>query len=168
VRLGETADRRFYLLARATHDQDSGEGRGASLPIRSGVFNLGAFDFTAVTDGNPETVWATPKPQRGDEVVEIELDAVRSVSAVSLSTGPPLEGYPRALAITTSIDGQHWEEAWSGRMAGHVVEGVLREPRLAEARIAFPSRSTRLVRLRQVGGHPKFGWFIAELKVIGS
>ncbi len=121
-----------------------------------------------MTDGDRETVWATPKPQRGGEEVVIELEAVRSVSGVSLSTGPPLEGYPRALAVATSIDGQQWEDVWTGGTAGPALEGVLRDPRSAEIRIGFPARSARFVRLRQLGAHPDFGWFIAELKAYGS
>jgi hypothetical protein len=113
------------------------------------------------------TFWATPKAQRGGEEIEIELEAAGSVSGVSLSTGPPMEGYPRSLAVATSIDGQRWEEAWTGGMAGPAVEGVLRDPRALESRIHFSRKSARFVRLRQLGAHPDHGWIIAELKVYG-
>jgi hypothetical protein len=56
---------------------------------------------------------------------------------------------------------------WTGGMAGAAVEGVLRDPRTAESRIEFPARPARFIRLRQLGAHPDFGWFIAELKVYG-
>jgi hypothetical protein len=177
VRLEETAGRTLYLLPRTLlRTVPGGPGTNAnsdrpldqSLPIRGATFNLGAFDFTAVTDGNPETVWATPKPQRGGEEVVVDLEGVRSVSGVSLSTGRPLEGYPRSLAVAASIDGQSWEEVWAGGMAGAAVEGVLRDPRTVESRIEFPARPARFIRLRQLGAQPDFGWFIAELKVYGS
>jgi len=45
------------------------------------------------------------------------------------------------------------------------VEGVLRDPRTAESRLAFPARPARFIRLRQLGAHPDYGWFIAELNV---
>jgi hypothetical protein len=177
VRLEETAGRTLYLLPRTPvpgvaggPGGDGGADRAAdrSLPIRDATFNLGAFDLKAVTDGDPETVWATPKPQRGGEEVVIELQAAGSVSGVSLSTGPPLEGYPRSLAVATSIDGQRWEEAWTGGMAGPAVEGVLRDPRAVESRLDFSPKPARFIRLRQFGAHPDSGWFIAELKVYGS
>ena len=47
------------------------------------------------------------------------------------------------------------------------MEGVLRDPRTAETRIAFPAKPARFIRLRQLGAHPDYGWFIAELKVYG-
>ena len=179
VRLGAATGRTLYLLPRTILPGVPGGPGGdvgdtndrafdQSLPIRNATFNLGAFDLKTVTDGNRETVWATPKPQRGGEEVVIELEAVRSVSGVSLSTGPPLEGYPRALAVAASIDGQHWEEVWTGGMAGPAVEAVLRDPRSVESRIGFAARSARFIRLRQLGAHPDFGWFIAELKAYGS
>jgi hypothetical protein len=175
ARLEETAGRTVYLLPRTLVEPggagiEAGAGRALDgpLPVRAARFNLGAFDVRVVTDGNPETVWATPKPQRGGEEVVIELEAIDNVSGVALSTGPPLEGYPRALAVATSIDGQNWDEVWAGGMAGRAVEGVLRDPRTAESRIAFPAKPARFIRLRQVGAHPDYGWFIAELKVFGS
>jgi hypothetical protein len=168
VRLDEAAGRALYLLPRLPVEQNVDHRFDTALPIRNATFNGGAFDFKVVTDGNTETVWATPKPQRGGEEVVIELDAVRSVSGVSLSTGPPLEGYPRALAVATSTDGRNWDEVWAGGMAGPAVEGVLRSPRTVESRIGFAARPARFIRLRQLGAHPDYGWFIAELNVYGS
>jgi hypothetical protein len=171
VRLEGPATHAIYLLSPPGPSERVGSVAPAfdrSLPIRDATFNLGAFDLKAVTDGDPDTVWATPKPQRGDEEIVMELEASGSVSGVSLSTGPPLEGYPRSLAVATSIDGQNWDEVWTGGMAGAAVEGVLRDPRTAESRIGFPPRPARFIRLRQLGAHPDYGWFIAELKVYGS
>ena len=87
---------------------------------------------------------------------------------MSVSTGPLLEGYPRSLVVATSIDGQNWEEVWTGGMAGPALEGILRDPRTAESRIAFRTRAARFIRLRQLGAHPDYPWIIAELKVFGS
>jgi hypothetical protein len=171
VRLEGTATHAMYLLSPSGPNAGAGSVTLAfdrSLPIRDATFNLGAFDLKAVTDGDPDTVWATPKPQHGGEEIVIELEASGSVSGVSLSTGPPLEGYPRSLAVATSIDGRNWQEAWTGGMAGPAVEGILRDPRAAESRIGFPARPARFIRLRQLGAHPDYGWFIAELKVYGS
>jgi hypothetical protein len=139
-----------------------------ALSIRNASFNLGRFDLAAVTDGDRETVWVTPKPQQGREEIVLELSEIAAVSGVSLSTGPPVEGYPRWLAVDTSLDGQDWEERWSGAMGGPTMEAVLRDARAADSRIALAPKPARFVRLRQLRVHPDFGWFIAELKVFGS
>src|SRR5205085_1944562 len=136
-RLEDTGGRAFYVLPSAPIDGYAYHGALTSLPIRSAAFNLGPFDVGVVTDGNPETVWATPKPQRGDEEIILELDGVHIVSGLSLATGSPMEGYPRELVVTTSVDGESWQASWSGGMAGAAVEGALRDPLMAEARIAF-------------------------------
>ena len=159
--------RKLYLLPKTAVENQTEHAFDHSFAIRHASFNLGAFDLQVVTDDNPATVWATPKPQQGGEELVMELEEIRDVSGVSLSTGPPLEGYPRALAIATSIDGENWEPAWTGGMAGPAIEGVLRDPRTAESRVAFPTRPTRFIRLRQLGAHPDSGWFIAELRVYG-
>jgi hypothetical protein len=171
VRLAGTGTHSLYLLSQLPPGENVENVELAvdrSLPLRGATFNLGAFNLKAVTDGDAETVWATPKPQRGDEEVVIELQATGRVSGVSLSTGPTLEGYPRSLAIATSIDGASWEAAWSGSMAGPTLEAVLRDRRATESRIPFPPKAARFIRLRQLGAHPDYGWVIAELKVYGS
>jgi hypothetical protein len=168
TRVGIDNGRRIFVLPAAPEgDRTSDAAANQKLTIRRAAFNLGTFDLQTVTDGNLDTVWATPKPQHGGEEIVVELDDVRSVSGVSLSTGPPLEGYPRQLEIGTSIDGQTWEAGWTGGMAGPAIEGILRNPRTAESRVAFATRPARFVRLRQLGTHPESGWFIAELKISG-
>jgi hypothetical protein len=168
--LDGTATHTMYLLPRSRPGKDV-EG---PLAIRSAIFstgmtgNSGAFDLDAVTDGDPATFWDTAKPQRGGEEVVIELTAPGGVSGVSLSTGPLLEGYPRSLAVATSIDGRNWEEAWTGGMAGPALEAILRDPRTVESRITFQTRTARFIRLRQLGAHRDYPWIIAELKVYGS
>jgi hypothetical protein len=167
VRLERSDTRSVYLLPQA--DAVSVEAADhVPLSIRDATFNHGTFDLKTVTDGNPETVWSTPTFQRGDEEIVIELQAPGRVSGLTLSTGAPLEGYPRSLAIATSIDGNAWEDVWMGGTAGATVEGILRDPRAAESRINFAAKRARFIRIRQQGRQPAYGWFIAELKVYGS
>ena len=167
VRLEDTGSHALFLLP-GTSGVSLAGASDPSVPIRTATFNLGAFDLEAVTDGDSETVWATPRPQHGGEEIVVELDDVFSVSGVSLGTGPPLEGYPRRLAISTSIDGASWQDAWTGAMGGPTMEAVLANPETTEHRIGFPARRARFLRLRQLGAHPDLGWFIAELKAYGS
>ncbi len=143
------------------------EGADEPLPIRRATSNVPGFDGHAVTDRDPETWWITPEPQQGGEEVVVELEGVGAVSAVSLATGPALECFPRWLTVSTSIDGTIWEDAWSGGMAGAAVEAVLKDPRIARSRIAFPSRPARLIRLRHLRVDDDDAWVIAELAVYG-
>jgi hypothetical protein len=163
-RLEATASRTVYLLPKAA-EQAAAQTFGASLPIRSATFNLGAFNLRAVTDGDWETHWATPKPQGGREELVLELTDEENVSGISVSTGPPLEGYPRGLAVDTSADGSRWDEQWSGATAGLTAERMLEDPVEADTRIGFSPTRARFVRLRQLDAHPEIGWFIAELKI---
>jgi hypothetical protein len=169
VQLEQTVSHALYLLPRdtAAHDRQADRPFEQSLVIRHATFNLGTFDLRAVTDGNRETVWATPKPQRGGEEIVLELAGLCSVSSISLSSGSSLEGFPRRLSVAISVDGTIWEEMWSGAMGGPTIEGVLQDAREAASRIAFPDRQARFVRLRQLGVHPDLGWVIAELKIYG-
>ena len=108
VRLTSADTHSLYLLPAlqsATSGATTPLAFDHSLGISRATFNLGAFDLMAVTDGDRETVWATPQPQQGREEIVLEL-VEPTVSGVSLSTGPALEGYPRWLAVDTSIDGQ--------------------------------------------------------------
>jgi hypothetical protein len=170
VRLANTATHSVYLLPLVAADAGPSHAGSFARPltIRTATFNLGGFDLSAVTDADGETVWATPKPQHGREEIVIELSEDDEVSGVSLSTGPPLEGYPRWLAVDTSVDGKVWEERWSGAMGGPTVEGILRDARAADSRIPLAPKPARYVRLRQLRAHPEIGWFIAELRVFGS
>jgi hypothetical protein len=170
VSLQESDNHRFYLLpaARSADDAARVEQIGGPVPIRRISFNQGELEMTAVTDGNRETVWATPGPQHGDETVVVELDELRRVAGLSLSTGPALEGYPRMIDVSTSVDGAGWEQAWSGRMAGPALAATLKDARAAEAHITFAARPARWIRIRQLATHPSFAWFIAELNVYAS
>jgi hypothetical protein len=172
IRLEETATHTTYLLPLGDADSSpdargSPDARSARLPVRSGTFNRGLLDSQAVTDDNDATVWATPGPQRGGEEIVLELEQTGAVTGVSLSTGAALEGYPRRLTVSTSADGERWDDAWSGAMGGPTLDAVLSDPRAGEARIRFEARPARFIRLRQLGSHPDFGWFIGDLKVYG-
>ena len=165
------SERDLYLLPAHQSEPTGPAAAGAfdhPLAIKSASFNLGPFDLNAVMDGDRDTVWATPKPQQGHEEIVLDLSSVNEVSGVSLSTGAPVEGYPRWIAVDTSVDGNAWKERWSGAMGGPTMEAVLRNARTAESRIPLSPEPARFVRLRQLGAHPEIGWFIAELRVFRS
>ena len=165
VRLEQTPDYTLYLLPASPADD---RPLDSALPIRSATSNVPGFDLKVVTDGNVKTTWGTPMAQRGDEEIVLELDDVRVVSGLSLSTGPAVQNFPRALTVSTSLDGRDWHDVWTGGTAGAVLGGVLKDPRTVESRIRFAATSARFVRLRELRAHHECPWTIAELTVNGS
>jgi hypothetical protein len=121
-----------------------------------------------ITDDDPETAWTAPRSPHRDETVVLELDDVHSVTALSVSTGPRLDDFPRGLAVATSIDGASWQEVWSGGIAGPIVEAILKDPHAAAGRITFAESPARFVRLRQLRPRPHGSWVIAEVKIYGG
>jgi len=67
VNAEDTASHRLFLLPAVPADENPDLRFNRTLPIRGATFNFGIFDLKAATDGNPETGWVTPKPQRGGE-----------------------------------------------------------------------------------------------------
>jgi hypothetical protein len=112
-------------------------------------------------------MWTSPLPQRGDEVLTMELGGRYLVSRVQMALGPFVEGYPRNLTIETSEDGVKWVDVWSGSTAAHALEAALRSPIDVPLEIAFPEWPARFVRMRQRGSHRENTWSISRLVVLG-
>ncbi len=115
------------------------------------------------TDGDPETRWYCG-PQAGAEVLNVDLGGETVVGAVRLGLGRFVAEFPRALTIETSLDGQAWQPASQGPVAGAVIEAGLVEPRYPAPVIGFSPRPARFVRLRQTGVS-EFLWSVADLAV---
>jgi len=140
---------------------------GRSRRIRAAIVDDVAIDLKPMTDGDQTSRWVSPLPQRGDESIALDLGSIEEVDSVTLSMGPYLGEYPRALAIETSDDRQTWTSQWSGRGAPKVIAGALRDPATVPLALGFPVTRARWIRLREIGADPRFHWSIAELTVSG-
>jgi hypothetical protein len=155
----------LFLLPAATPRNDP--PLAAALTIRRATSNVPRFDVKTVTDHDVKTAWSTPGPQRGDEEIVFELERISLVSGISLATGPAVQNYPRAIGISTSLDGRDWHELWSGGMAGAALDAVLKNPAVVESHVRLTPTAARFVRLRELRPHHENPWTLAELTIHG-
>jgi hypothetical protein len=138
------------------------------LAIQAVTTNTKPVDLRLVNDDDPATGWISPRPQRGDEVITIDLGSTRRVDGVMLGLGRFFGGFPRALAIDTSADGLDWKP----RSTASPITLVIGAARLRPREVPMPFRlggvPARFVRLRQTGQDPLDPWAFAELAVYGN
>jgi hypothetical protein len=138
----------------------------APLPIQSATANVNSDHLPLALDGKPDTRW-DGGPQKGVEVVTIDLGAMRSVDGLTMTLGSRPSDFPRVLFIDSSTDGREWTAQWAGRPAAIAFAAALRHPRELPLTFALPRVQARLLRLRQTGQDPMFYWSIVELAVHG-
>ena len=140
---------------------------GSPLPvvvIRPSV-NEGAV--ASMIDKDRTTRWESG-PQSDRVVVELDLGAVRTVSAIELSLGPFVEDFPRGLMIEASEDGTAWNEVWQGGAAGLAFVAAFEAPLDVPMRFRFSPVRARLLRMRLTKNDDTYYWSIAEMKVLGQ
>lgn len=164
LRRGEESGHAFFLLPSGAPAVDP--AMSGRLPIRSAVASINGERFHLALDGKPDTEWESG-PQRGVEVVTVDLGGRRVVDGLSMTIGSRLADFPRQIAIETSDDGREWETRWEGSGTPAAVAGAVRQPLDLPVTFALPHIPARLVRLRQLGQDPVSSWSISELSVFG-
>jgi len=139
--------------------------RGAALTIRAAAANTGTMQLQMLTDGALLTRWQTSHPQDGSEQVTFDVGFVDRVGGVSLALGPFVNDAPRALDISTSMDGRQWDTGWSGGTAAAAIEAALANPYAVPLTFHMTPRSARFVRLRQTARAGDATWSIAEATI---
>jgi hypothetical protein len=140
---------------------------GEPLPVAVLRPNVNSGAAGMMMDGDRTTRWESG-PQTDRTAVEIDLGALRTVSALELMLGPFVEDFPRALAIEASEDGKTWRELWRGSSAGLAFAGAFEAPRDVPLRYELPRTPARYLRLRLLANDETYYWSVAELKVLGS
>jgi F5/8 type C domain len=164
VLLGEEGGRKVFML---TGGQLPPEIKSAGrLHLESVSANVQSDRIGLALDGNPATRWDSG-PQRGLEVITIDLGSSRAVEGVTMTIGRQLSDFPRNLVIERSENGNDWTAAWQGRTALVAFTAAVRHPRDVELTFALTSAPARFIRLRQLGQDPVFYWSIFELGVLG-
>ena len=125
----------------------------------------GGGDPAAAIDGRTETIWAVP--QRAQEWLIADLGRVQQVAGISIAAADHPAGFPRLLAIDTSLDGQQFHEAWQGGGAPPAFLAIVKSPRNAWLRLPIPPQDARFVRIRQLR-EDAIGWFVPELEINSS
>jgi hypothetical protein len=164
--IGVEAGRRVFALPDPHVQFDLFSAR--RLPIQAVTTNTKPVDLGRITDDDSATGWTSARPQRGDEVVTIDLGAVRPVDGVLMGLGRFFGAFPRALAVETSGDGFEWRS----RPTLSPVTLVIGAARLRPREVLMPLRlggvPARYIRLRQIGRDPLAAWAFAELAVYGN
>jgi hypothetical protein len=166
VSLGQESGFRLFSLAGGTLPAELEPG-SARLQVQSVTANVESQRIALALDGDPETRWDSG-PQRGTEVVTVDLGVERRVDGLTMTIGNNSSDFPRVLAIDTSRDGRAWSTQWHGSTAFTAFTGAVRHPTDSPLTFALPHVPARLVRLRQLGQDPGFYWTIFELRVYGQ
>lgn len=138
--------------------------RGFPLRIARLDASTNAKDVNAILDGDLDTRWHSLH-QDGGETIVADLGDVRDITWVVMSLGTYASQYPRALEVSTSLDGIAWTSRWTGRPALETYDAAVRAPREVPVAIPVGGRG-RFVRLRQTSATPRADWTIVELKVL--
>jgi hypothetical protein len=166
VALGQEAGHQLFSLAGGTVPAELEPG-WQQLQVSSVAANVESQRIALALDGDPETGW-DGGPQRGTEVVTVDLGVERRVDGLTMTIGNHPSDFPRVLVIETSRDGRAWSTGWHGSTAFTAFTGAVRHPTDLPLTFALPHVPARLVRLRQLGQDPMFHWTIFELKVFGQ
>jgi hypothetical protein len=102
------------------------------------------------------------------QVLTIELDGPKMVSAFVQTMGRYTWEAPRYLIVETSVDGSSWETAWSGSILEQTIEGELANPASLRIVVPFSPRPARLLRVRTDKQEPGVHWTIPEVEVLGE
>jgi hypothetical protein len=119
-----------------------------------------------VSDAERTTGWLTATQQGTEELVG-DLERDRLVRGAVLAQGAWPGGFPRRLAIQTSLDAATWSDAWTGDLSRAAVRAAIDDPRDVTIPLQFEPRRARYLRIRQIG-FSALPWAVAELRVIAS
>jgi hypothetical protein len=162
--LGDESGWKVFLLPVGTRPPEV--DITARVPIEAVAANMNQNRMALALDGNPDTRWDSG-PQKGTEVVTIDLGAEYDVDAVTMTIGSRTLDFPRRLVIESSNDTRDWTARWEGSATAAAFAGAVQNPREMPLTFGLPHVPARWIRLRQLGSDPVFYWSIFELSVFG-
>jgi hypothetical protein len=139
---------------------------GGVIPVVAASADDRPLDPAIVSDNDEFTWWST-RQDRG-RTITLDLGRTGVTCSLVLSSGTLVGNYPRALSVSTSIDGANWQEAFSGRMGGMAVRSALERPRDPRLEIALRNASARFVRMQLAESDPRNPWIVTEVTVTGA
>ena len=167
VVLGAESGRRLYSLIGGGPPLPEIDPASRPLHVQSATASVANAKLALALDGDPATRWESG-PQRGLEVVTVDLGSTRTVDGLTMTLGRYLLDFPKMLVIETSVDGAEWSKQWEGATAVYAFVAALHRPGDVPLAFALPHVPARLVRLRQLGQDPVLYWTIFELTVFGK
>jgi hypothetical protein len=140
---------------------------GDALGVVGALDDRGPIDASLLTDDNPLTGWMTRHEQRAGDRLVLDLGEETRPCAVILSVGRAVELYPRALTVSTSLDGTGWTTSFSGKAGGLAVRAALEQPKNVRIPFALPGRPARYIRLQLDESDPMYPWLVTDVVVRG-
>jgi len=138
---------------------------GASLAIARVEASRHPEDAARLLDHDITTAWGSGADQDGHEQLVIDLGSPQAIGALVLEMGAYAFGYPRALTVEGSDDGEAWSTVWAGAVDVATIRAALARPGEVPITIEFAAASARYLRLRQTAREPGIPWWIAGLEV---
>jgi hypothetical protein len=124
----------------------------------------------AAADGRLDTRWASGRPQRPGDWIQVNPPAPAMLAGVDLDLGRFTTDYPRGLAVEIAGEAGGWAPVPAEMvLAGPLVWAgthVLRDG-VERVSLRFPPVRARAIRLVQTGEDPVFDWSVAELRLLG-
>lgn len=161
VRVGRAFGATHYLLARQADGDHVSHSPIRTLAARSAC---NAQNIAKAMDGNSRTAWDCPSKTRRE--LTLDLGAVEQVGGITYGLGRYGYSVPDRLRVSTSADGEQWEDAPTRSVLAALIEGGLRDAGDLRADLPFAPRAARYVRVRAESDAVEFTWFVAELEVV--
>ncbi|MEA3369326.1 MAG: alpha/beta fold hydrolase [Candidatus Ratteibacteria bacterium] len=136
------------------------------------VSNYNQDEANYALDGNPMTRWTTKLAQAPGMYFGLDLGKAKQICRIVLELGDSPYDYPRGYSLSTSLDGEKWQNIivsnanWAALHRGKF-HPVMTEKN-AKFEICFKPRLVRFVKLEQTGRHNAYWWSIYEIELFGQ
>lgn len=137
-----------------------------TIPIASLRSPCAGETAAAAGDGNERTRWTCLEGAEAHRLLA-DLGVPGQVAGIAYSVGRESWNVPTELAVDTSLDGTVWQTVNSGSVLGAFIRGGIDDHAALRATVRFAPHAARYVRIRPVNQREDFGWFVAEIEVLG-
>jgi len=154
-------------------DEVAPQGDPHATPLSPSSLSLEASDGRGserlALDGRLETRWGSGAPQRRGMTFRVGFAEPTDVTWVRIRMGQLGRDRARALALETSVDGEHWnrQEVPTAVDGIRWKDGIPEENARGDLDLWVNCRGIRALRLVNLGQSSRFDWSIAELEIDG-
>jgi hypothetical protein len=162
-------DARWALFRLPKRDPPPPIAAGPRIPIVAIQDDRQVVDRRLLVDDDHTTGWFRTDVQFPGETLQVDIGRAERLGSIEMSLGRNGETYPRLLSIATSIDGEQWTPAYSGRTGAQAYRAALANPRDVRLTFRLGGTEARFIRLRlEPAPWTPMPWFVTELAVMGA
>ncbi len=130
---------------------------------RSGwILQSSTWNAEAATDGLTATVWQADMSP--GEHLAVDLGARFEVCSLRIAMAGHAMNYPRGYRVSTSLDGEAWEEVSANEVYSPTLEELSRPAEMV-LELAFAPHAARHIRITQTASSSDWLWVIPELEI---